>query len=952
MKSIFISFACLVACGLCGQTREFFRNFDISEGMRTSTVYDLFTDEQGFLYLGTELGLSRFNGIEFTHFPLVNNRGLAIHNIDQDASGRIWCMNFGNQILYLDNDTLWADDTISEALQTNLRGFAVVEDELWIASDLNLYRYDRSEMHMVTTDTLRSVNYQAIHYCAANDRIVTIDDEHICFFDRDGRLSEKLEHQLRHVEFTCDSSGIYFTDKPNPKLIFTADTTLSIAALSASNYVNRIKKHGQGLHLCTNLGLYIIDEAVGGLSARMFENTRITDMAVDYEGGLWYSTIGKGVYYIPSPGITRLTDFDRPITALERGQNDLFYFGSNNGELVELSKNGDQRSRRATNYITEIEFIYYDSSNHRLLTSHGIFDPGSLDYTADRIGKSIHLDGHGNFIVRSFNKVLLINRDFTLAPNLGELQGHGEEVVYNNHPAFVLHDERSTSALWSKHHSAYFIGSSSGLHKIERNGNREMLDYDGRPIVATGISETPEGRILIATLQFGLLEFKNSAFHPLLNTKNGAGSNDILKASWTSTHGVFLTTESIEYFRWAPTDKHIRLSSYYPLTRLNSTAVLTYDETVVLATNSGLLSFSIPGENNENDLLLFSPRLQAGSKVVDENHAVLAHDDNSLGFRIELIDYRSMGDAMINYRLLGNSDEWRSQPASNPWVRFIALPPGDYQFEVFASSPGRTSQVQTFGFTVRKPYWLSWWFLGGTALISALLIMLGTWLILRERQQKQAQQELLLRSQLTALRSQMNPHFLFNALNSIQGMIYSNRKSEASSTLTNFAKLMRKILEFSEKEDITLEEELQLIESYLSIEAQRFDGNFVYEIQRNHPHELNNLRIPTMIVQPFVENSVKHGLLHKEGARQLMITTKSENGCMVISIRDNGIGRLASAQRQKKRIGKSFATGAISARVALLNKVRKSDIQIDINDLYSDTGIAEGTLVRLIIPLT
>ena len=107
-----------------------------------------------------------------------------------------------------------------------------------------------------------------------------------------------------------------------------------------------------------------------------------------------------------------------------------------------------------------------------------------------------------------------------------------------------------------------------------------------------------------------------------------------------------------------------------------------------------------------------------------------------------------------------------------------------------------------------------------------------------------------------------------------------------------------------------------------------------------------------MIVQPFVENAVKHGLLHKGGERELRIATKSEKGSMVISIRDNGIGRQASAQRQKKRIGKSFATGAISARVALLNKVRKSDIRIDINDLYSDTGIAEGTLVRLIIPLT
>lgn len=952
MKVISVVIAFFLAHSLTGQTAEFYRTFDIPDGLQSSNVYDLYTDSKGFIYLGTELGLSRFNGIEFVHFPLRDNQGLAIHNITEDASGTIWCMNFGNQVLYLHNDTLRAERVISAALQTNLRGFVVVENELWIASDHAIYRYDKSRMEKVDIEQQRDGNYQAIHYCPSRDQIITIDEANICFFDRAGRLVSQLKHHLRHVEFTCESEDYYFIDKPNPKIIYAKNDPLAIRSLSETNYVNRIKKHNNQLHLCSNRGLFVINAKDGGLTARMFTDVRITDMTFDHAGGTWYSTIGKGLFYIPTPEIKRLSDFERPITSLERGKNGFLFFGSNNGEIVERRPDGRTRSQRATDYITEIEFIYFDSSHHRLLTSHGIFDAETLSHTPGRLGKSISTDGYGNYIVRSFNKVVLINQDLASAPSLGRLGSSSELEWYNDHLAFTLHNERSISAVWSSQHEAYFIGSSSGLYKITRSGQRETILYDDQPLIATGLYEKPNGRLLITTLQHGLLEYDGAGFKALLNNTVGSGSNDFLKASWTPEYGVFLTTKSIEYLRWHPTEEHVRLSSYYPLARLNPTAVLTYDNTVILATRDGLLTFPVPSQDKDDQLLIFAPQLRVGSNTVLAQSNEVKFSENQVSFEIDLIDYRSMGDVVINYRLSGHSNEWRSQHASNRWVRFLSLPPGNYQFEVFASSPGKTSAVLTQAFSVRPPYWLTWWFLGGIAFAAALLIIGITGLIIRQRQRKYEQQQLLLRSQLTALRSQMNPHFLFNALNSIQGMIYSNRKAEASSTLANFAKLMRKILEFSEKDDVSLEEELQLIESYLDIEAQRFDENFHYHIQRDHPHELSHVRIPTMIVQPFVENAVKHGLLHKDGFRKLEIRTSSENNCLILTIRDNGIGREASVQRQKMRVDKSFATGAISARVALLNKVRRSDMQIQITDLYDDTGMPQGTLVRLTIPLT
>lgn len=950
MRLILLVFVIASTCGLRAQTSEFYRTFDISEGMQTSTVYNLFTDSKGFIYMGTELGLTKFNGVEFTHFPQQNNRGLAVHNITEDASGTIWCMNFANQILYLDQDTLRVEEHLSEAIEGNLRDFIVADSGLWVISDERLHIYRDQTLTLVKTDTLRVGYFQSIHYCPELEHIITVDDLSICFFKHNGQLEKRIVHELRQVEFTCDSSGYYYSDKSNPQSIITSEETILLTEDAETNYVNRIKKKAQSIHLCTNRGLYVIDTAGGGLTARMFENVRITDMTVDHEEGVWYSTIGRGVFYLPSPGISRLTSITRPPTALAKGQNGHIYIGSNKGEIIETDTDGNMLWQQSTNYATEIEFIYFDIAHNRLLTSHGIFDPDLKTYTPERLGKSITTDDSGNFIMRSFNRVLLFNQDLISEPNTRGLVNSSQFEFYNARPSFTLHNERSISALWSRIHQAYFIGSSSGLYKITPDGKQQLF-YLSKPLIATSIHETSDGRMFIGTLQHGLLQYDGTGFQPVLNKETGAASNDFLKASWASDYAVFLTPESIEYYRWKPAESYVRISSYYALARLNSTGLLALDSTIMLATSDGLLTVPIPGDQTHEDLKIFKPRLYANERLLAESESSVTFSDRQVSFEVDLIDYRSMGDVMINYRLLGHSTEWSNQHASNRWVRFISLPPGSYQFEVFASSPGRTSQVMSYAFTVHPPYWLSWWFLGSISLFTAFLIILGTWMVIRQQQRKQEQQQLLLRSQLTALRSQMNPHFLFNALNSIQGMIYSNKKTEASTTLRNFAQLMRRILEFSEKDDVTLDEELLLIESYLQIEAQRLDDNFNYEIKRDHPHEFNSYRIPTMIVQPFVENAVKHGLLHKEGQRNLEVRTSCDDKNLVISIRDNGIGRQASALKQKQRIGKSFATGAINARVELLNKVKRSSIQIDITDLYDAAGVPKGTLVNLTIPI-
>jgi LytS/YehU family sensor histidine kinase len=217
---------------------------------------------------------------------------------------------------------------------------------------------------------------------------------------------------------------------------------------------------------------------------------------------------------------------------------------------------------------------------------------------------------------------------------------------------------------------------------------------------------------------------------------------------------------------------------------------------------------------------------------------------------------------------------------------------------------------------------------------------------------QQSIKEQVLKSQLVALRAQMNPHFLYNVLNTVQGLVYSNRKTEAGSLLGNFSDLMRKMLQSSDKQILSVADEVENLRLYLELEKARFDEGFSYSIEIEHIPDPSFVFIPSMLVQPFAENSVKHGLMHKRGSKKLIVRFSKTAEGIRVSIDDNGIGRLRSEEINQRIHNKpaAFATLALEERMALFNRLYKRKIQIEMIDKIGPDGQAEGTLVLLLIP--
>jgi sensor histidine kinase YesM len=203
--------------------------------------------------------------------------------------------------------------------------------------------------------------------------------------------------------------------------------------------------------------------------------------------------------------------------------------------------------------------------------------------------------------------------------------------------------------------------------------------------------------------------------------------------------------------------------------------------------------------------------------------------------------------------------------------------------------------------------------------------------------------------ELKAIQAQMNPHFIFNCLSSIKYYVLSGQKENAEKFLDHFSFLIRKFLESSEHVETMVREEANLLNEYLELEKMRMGGNMEYSIRLQK--EAEGLSIPTMLTQPYVENSIKHGIAHMEKGGMLTISYTLESGELVIVVEDNGIGREKAYDIQQAKVRhKPKGIGLVEEKSYLMRKLFALDISVKITDKYDDYGNATGTKVEIRIP--
>jgi len=481
-----------------------------------------------------------------------------------------------------------------------------------------------------------------------------------------------------------------------------------------------------------------------------------------------------------------------------------------------------------------------------------------------------------------------------------------------------------------------------------------------------------KGRLWVATTEGGLSVF-NYANPPgreftTLGVKQGLPGENIYSVSVDAR-------------------SHVWFSSFrgMGITDTSGRLIKLYDKRAVFSSpdffNKMVLSDSLVCTSYDNMILFFHQRLAAAHDSVllwadkitvndtlylDADRDTLrrlSYRENTLAFTFTAPHYVNNEPLYYRYKLEGLDADWIEAGTANE-VRYASLSPGHYVFRVMATDGQGMlrSRELSFPFTIRPPFWYRWWFI---ALCSGCAIAAGIyWQKQREKKirrrahEKNAIEKQLAELEVKALRSQMNPHFIFNSLNSISMLVASHQNEKGLEYLSKFSRLLRIVLEESENNFVSLKDEIRMLDLYLQMERLRFGDSFYYTITVDDDLDEEDILLPAMLVHPLAENAVWHGLLHKEGARRLIIHFRRMNGnCLQCTVKDNGIGLAASDRMQTKTVAMSSigrtskGLQLVRDRLALLENQYGVQTAFSLAEVHDENGLLSGTKAIIEIPV-
>ena len=371
----------------------------------------------------------------------------------------------------------------------------------------------------------------------------------------------------------------------------------------------------------------------------------------------------------------------------------------------------------------------------------------------------------------------------------------------------------------------------------------------------------------------------------------------------------------------------------------------------------GVAGYNIIDPDKIENKKLIPPVVISSFKIFDretpigDGHLKLNYDENSLTFEFAALSYLRSQKNRYSYMLEGVDRDWIFSDTRR-YVNYSKLEPGNYTFKVKACNhDGVWNETGAkFQITIRPPWWKTSWAYSLYALLFVGLLV-GYALFIRKREkEKTAQVRKEAELKLQSLRAQLNPHFMFNSLTAIHDLILTDQTERSRKYLIRFSKLLRMLLENTEQPFVSLNSELELIDIYLSLEKLRLN-DLEYSITTDPSIDKTETYLPNMILQPYIENALWHGLSHKQGDRKLELNVSKKNGAVIYDVKDNGVGRKRSAELKSlyRKQHKSKGMELLNDRFKLLREEFGSEIKTEILDV-ADNGEVKGTQVVITVP--
>lgn len=934
-----------------------FQIINQNSGLSSNTIYDLLQDSKGYIWIAGEKGLSRFDGVNFIQYSNSNENSKSLSNVIEYLPGEVYVQNFSGQIFRTSHDSLIY---VSDLSKTG-----------------NYFQMQKMG------NTLISFGYSGIYSTILPFGPITftptpiaifentwIEKDKLVFLTENGELKQFKNNKIESL-FQLDplkdrfnrivkcKKGYLFLQKNNNSLVYLFDgqTLTTIPGIKEDVFVNKICSLDNEIWICTTNGIYVFDENFTSLNSGkpLFKQFNVSTIIKDKTNAYWISTLDNGLIYVNNMNVTKFADV-APSSITKINENTAI-FGTTKNEGFEYNLNLNQVNNIFRfPYPNQIVDCYYDKENKMSFFSSNtlkIYRDRQLVWEKNNAVKCIKKLWDQTYFLAHSNGVCVMYTGNNPKANLPNW------LKYKNDNIFYLLDNSSMRTKAVEYYPAdsiFIIGNIKGLFFQDRKSKTE-IQYLGKSILANSLL-VDQQNLYIASGNLGMLVYNFE--HKTVSSVSKEIPTQNFNQIRVFGPYLFFASDNVLY-KYHLANKTIeQWNCDNGISKDEIKDFEVFEGRYVVCLNSGLISISDREFGIEKDVpKLYLDKIICSNtgKILDLNNLSVDFEENNLNVLFSIPWFKNLNSLEVFYRINGGA--WIKLASSQRSLPLASLEPNTYAVELKAISyAGIESETLRFTLTVRPPFYRTWWFI---LLLTGLILFLIYQLFRYRSNQIRKKQAAILEKQelsrkldlstLKTLRAQMNPHFIYNSLNSIQSYVYSGQKELASKYLGLFSDLSRSLLDSSTLQEISLHDEIKLIDLYLQLECIRLP-KIKYEIIKSPDLQEHNHFIPAMIVQPIVENAIKHGLANKEENCFLKISIHADEQQITIEIDDNGIGRKKAETLNKNKRNKpaSFATDAIESRITLLNKNRSTSIIHSIIDKYDSHQTPIGTTVKLTIP--
>ncbi len=931
-------------------------NYTPRNGLACSNAYSIMQDNEGYIWVCTENGISRFDGTTFRNFT--SNDGLleneTFYSFQDSKHNRIWFSSFNKTKSYFYNDTI---NTIknNEFLKSGhqLPFLKIYED-----SKNRLWFYEAS---MVALDGQTWKKYFVPPFEIISE-VYTDYDNKICFLGYKG-LYHIVNDSLRlEVKFNIPEENMYHLKRGN-MIISYLKNKISAFEIGKDSlrlrservypyHINRLKVDKySNLWICTAENGALKVDFITGDTTHYLNDKTVTDILIDKEDNTWFSTFGGGVYMLSSPHVNVYTKetglASSNVCAVFGDRENNLWVGLHNGKINCINSTGIhvfstssiQGYNRVLNFAEGYDHIFCSSDQG--VYKFNMTNPPQLMEDVTRSTKMIFVSPEGDLLLASSSM-----------GRIYPFNGGSMKTILNFRFTAVIQD----------YFGSIFWGGLNGLYLQQNDSIRRYNSLVPELNVrVTYLAQAKDSGIWVATANAGVIYLNvKSGKVTVFNVSSGLNSNnckhvfvDKYNTAWIST-AAGLTQIKYRSHPFEQVIANYTSEDGLPIDEINQSFVR--NDTVWVATVRGLASINLRNKKKYLAPAVFITSCQTqATTYLNPTNLNLKYWETRLHIKVSGLSFSAAGHIIYKYKLIGVDQDWNTTTSNE--INYASLEPGVYKFFIYAMHPKglMSRQPALMVVTVAQPFWKTSWFL----ISFAILTLVATFLIYKARvnviNRKSELDNKLLRSEIKALRAQINPHFIFNSLNSIQDFIFKSRKEDANQYLNEFSKLMRMILENSQTNMVSLADEILFLSSYLKLEKLRMGDRLTYVIENKVEGSLDRISIPSMILQPFVENAIVHGLYPKKGGGNLIVEFVLNGNQLICKITDTGIGyenSQAFKMSGNAATAKHHSTGIKNTRdrIDALNKIHKLNITFTIQSSYNQVGNADGTEVEIVIP--